>query len=60
MNNVKVGNEYNNEILHVILKNNHSKPASVRSEIANVINVYNCDVNNQMSKLFITKNKIKY
>jgi hypothetical protein len=51
----KVGNEYNNEILHIIYKNNHSKLADVSSEIANVINVYNCDVINQMSKIFIMK-----
>jgi hypothetical protein len=54
----KVGNEYNNEILHIIYRNNHYEPTDVRSEIANVINVYNCDVNNQMNKLFITKKKM--
>jgi hypothetical protein len=54
----KVGNEYNNGILHIIYKNNDSKLADVHSEIANVINVNYFDVNNQMSKTFITK-KIK-
>jgi hypothetical protein len=51
----KVGNEYNNEILHINYRNNHFELANVHNEIANVVNVYNCNVNNQMSKTFITK-----
>jgi hypothetical protein len=55
----KVGNEYNSEILHIIYGNNHFEPANEHSEIANVINVYNCDVNNQTSKTFIMKQNKK-
>jgi hypothetical protein len=54
----KVGNEYNNENLHIVYENNHFEPTNVHDEIANVVNVYNCGENNQISKTFITK-KIK-
>jgi hypothetical protein len=51
----KVGNEYNDEILHIVYGNDHFEPANVHNEITNVVNVYNYDVNNLMSKKFIMK-----
>ncbi len=51
----KGGNEYNTESLHIVYENNHFEPTDVHNEITDVVNVYNCNVNNQMRRKFITK-----
>jgi hypothetical protein len=51
----KWANEYNTESLHIVYENNHFEPTDVHNEIADAVNVYNCNVNNQMNRKFITK-----
>jgi hypothetical protein len=47
-------NEYNTEILHIVYGNNHFEPTTMHNQIFNVVNVYNCNENNQKSKKFKT------
>jgi hypothetical protein len=55
----KVGNEYNTEILHVVYGNNHFEPPTMHNQIANVVNVYNCNINDQTNKKIETKENQK-
>jgi hypothetical protein len=54
-----VGNEYNTKILHIVYGNNHFEPTIMHNQIAIVVNVYNCNINNQTSKHFETKENKK-
>jgi hypothetical protein len=51
----KVRNEYNSETLHIVYGNNHFEVATMHNEIINVVNVDNCNVNNETTKFFETK-----
>jgi hypothetical protein len=42
-----VGNEYNTDILRIVYGNNHFEPTTMHNQIANIVNVYNCNINNQ-------------
>jgi hypothetical protein len=54
-----VENEYNTEILHIVYGNNHFEPTTMHNQIANVVNVCNCNINNQTSNFFEKKRKEK-